>query len=245
MKLLYNGIPLIFHYYSQVATTAEDYTATSETLTFENGEISKSFYINITADSIPEIDEYLFAVITRVELNQASLASVDTTVLPSVVTGNDSLAILIIAENDDARGVIQFTESVVSTIEPSQDFVRVQRSEGTFGNVTVQWEAVPGIADATDYSPQGGVLIIPAGVRTVPLPVAILDDDEPEFSETFVVRLLGVSGGSRLGVLNSATITVTANDDPNGAFGETHISSIHTPDPRLLACNALCNVLVF
>lgn len=212
-------------YHSQIATTSEDYTATSESLTFENGETSKSFYINITADSIPEIEEYLFAVITRVELNQASLASVDTSVLPSVVPGNESLAVLVIAENDDARGVIQFTESAVATSESSQDFITVQRSEGTFGSITVQWEAITATADAADYSPPGGVVTIPAGVRIVPLPLAILDDDEPEFSEVFVVRLVSVSAG-RLGVISSASITIGASDDPNGAFGERCPSSL-------------------
>lgn len=210
--------PFVFPY-SQTATVDEDYEAITETLTFENGETSKSFFINITADSIPEIDEYIFAVITEVELNRASLATVDTTVLPSVVPGNDSLAILIISENDDARGVIEFTESTVTTAEPSLEFISVQRSEGTFGDITVQWQAVPDTADVTDYSPQGGVVIIPDGVRVVPLPVAILDDPEPEFPEMFEVRLLSVSDG-RLSVLSTSTVTIEASDDPNGAFGE-------------------------
>ena len=205
--------------YSQIATVAEDYDAITETLTFENGETSKSFYINITADSIPEIDEYLFAVITGVELNQASVATVDTTVLPSVVPGNDSLAILVISENDDARGVIGFTESIITTAEPSQEFISVQRSEGTFGEITVQWEAVPATADVADYSPQSGVVVIPEGIRVVPLPLAILDDSEPEFLEVFEVQLLSVSNG-RLGVRRTSTITIAASDDPNGAFGE-------------------------
>lgn len=158
-------------------------------------------------------------MITGVELNQASLAAVDTTVLPSVVPGNDSLAVLIIAENDDARGVIEFTESTVTTAEPSEEFISVQRSEGTFGDLTVRWEAIPDTADVADYFPQGGVVIIPAGVRMVPLPIAILDDSEPEFPETFEVRLLSVSDG-RLGVRSTSIITIAASDDPNGAFGK-------------------------
>jgi hypothetical protein len=207
---------------SQTATAAEDYEAVREILTFENGETFQSFYINITADTFPEIDEYLFALITRVELNQSSLATVDTSVLPSVVPGNDSLAILIIAENDEARGVIEFSESTITTLEPSQGFITVQRSEGTFGDVIIQWEAVPNTADVADYSPQRGVVIIPAGVRTMLLPIGILDDSEPEFPEVFEVRLLSVSDG-RLGSLSTSIITIAASDDPNGAFGELAI----------------------
>lgn len=205
---------------SQIATTGDDYEATSETLTFQNGETSKSFYINITSDSIPEINEYLFAVITRVELDQSSLTSVDTSVLPSVAPGNDSLAILIIAENDDARGVIQLSAAAVTTSEPSRDFITLQRSAGTFGNITVEWEAIPGTAGSADFSPRGGLVTIPAGVGMVPLPLAILEDNIPEFSEVFMVRLLSVSSGGRLGTLSTSTITIQASDDPNGAFGK-------------------------
>ncbi len=213
-----------FIFCSQLATTNEDYEAISTTLIFNNEETSKSFFINITGDSDPEINEYIFAVITRVELNQTSLEDVDTSVLPAVVPGNDSLAIFIITENDDARGVVQFSSAAVTTPEPSQDFITLQRSAGTFGNLSVQWQAIPITADPSDISPLAGVVVIPAGIRIVPLPIAILDDNIPEFSETFVVRLVGISGGGSLGTLRSSTVTAEASDDPNGAFGKTSIS---------------------
>lgn len=154
------------------------------------------------------------------ELNQASLSSVDTSVLPSVPPGSDSLAILIIAENDDARGVIQFSDGAVTTSEPSRDFITLQRSAGSFGNLTVQWEAVALTADGADFSPPGGVVIIPAGISVVPLPLAISEESIPEFAEVFNVRLLNVLGGGRLGAISSSTVTILANDDPNGAFGK-------------------------
>lgn len=217
---LYLNVMLMICPYSQVATTNEDYTATSETLIFNTGETSKSFFINIIADSEPEIDEYIFAVITRVELNQSSLEAVDTSVLPSPVPGNDSLAIVVIAENDDARGVVDLLESAVTTSEPSQNFISIRRSAGRFGNLSVQWQAVTNTADPSDISPLGGVIVIPSGVTTVPVPIAILQDDIPEFSEMFTVQLLGIAGGGRLGTVRSSTITIAASDDPNGAFGK-------------------------
>lgn len=164
-------------------------------------------------------------MITGVELNQSSLASVDTTVLPSVVPGNDSLAILVIAENDDARGVVQFLQAAITTAEPSQDFISLQRTEGVFGNLSVEWETVSGTAGGADFSPQRGTVVIPAEVRTVTLPLVILEDSIPEFSEQFIVQLVGLSGsgGGRLGTLSTSTITITASDDPNGAFGEIYL----------------------
>lgn len=205
---------------SQLATAGEDFDAINQTLIFESGETAQTFYINISADSIPEIDEYLFAVITRIELNPASLSSVDTSVLPSVAPGNDSLAIIIISENDDARGVVQLSASAVTTAEPSRDFLSLQRLEGTFGNVSVEWEATSLTADGADFSPPGGVVIIPAGESSVPLPLEISEDSVPEFAEMFAVQLVALSGGGRLGVVSSSVVTIAPSDDPNGAFGK-------------------------
>lgn len=57
------------------------------------------------------------------------------TVAPTLVPGNESLAFVLISENDDARGVIQFTSSEINTTEPSQSFVLLTRTAGTFGEV--------------------------------------------------------------------------------------------------------------
>ncbi len=206
-----------------MATTGEDYEVVNETLIFEDGDTSRSFYINISSDSIPEINEYLFVVITSVELNPASLTSVDLSVLPSVVPGNESLAILVIAENDDARGVVQFSQGAISVAEPAQDFIILQRSEGTFGSIMVQWEAIPVTAAEDDYSPSGGIVIMEAGVAMVTLPLIISEDSIPEFSEMLTVRMLSVLGGGRMGTITSSAVTIQASDDPNGAFGKTGV----------------------
>ena len=57
------------------------------------------------------------------------------TVAPTLLPGNESLAFILISENDDARGVIQFTSSEINTTEPSQSFVLLRRTAGTFGEV--------------------------------------------------------------------------------------------------------------
>ena len=198
----------------------EDYEAANVTLTFENGETSQFFYINITSDFIPEIDEYFFAVITRVELKQNSLTSVDSSVLPLIAPGNNSVAIFVIAENDDARGLVQLLQATFSVPEPSQRFILVQRSKGLFGNITVQWQANPGRASISDFSPIRGLTTVPAGVSIVALPLVILDDNIPEFPEEFTMELQSVTGGGRLGPIRSSSITIQSNDNPNGALGK-------------------------
>jgi len=192
----------------------------NSSLVFESGDLTRSIYVNITNDDVPEVDEYFFVLITRVDLDQSSLATVDSSVLPMLVTGNASVAVVVISENDDARGVVQLAEASYEVSEAAQDFLLVARSRGLFGNISVTWQAVVGTADASDFSPSSGTLIIPEGVANVPLPLTVTDDTEPEFSEMFTVELVGVSDGGILGDRMQALVTIQDSDDPNGAFGK-------------------------
>ena len=55
----------------------------------------------------------------------------------------------------------------------------------------------------------------------MPASLAILDDNIPEFNESFTVVLTSASGGAVLGDVLSTTVIILANDDPNGALGES------------------------
>ena len=56
-------------------------------------------------------------------------------VLPTSATGNGSLALIVIQENDDARGIVELSSATYDAEEPLQDFVTVNRDAGTFGTV--------------------------------------------------------------------------------------------------------------
>ena len=83
------------------------------------------------------------------------------------------------------------------------------------------WEAVAVTAQSADFSPQSGTVQIAAGASSAQLPLSIINDSDPEFSETLSVSLLAAGGGARLGGILMATVTILANDDPNGALGKT------------------------
>ena len=89
-----------------------------------------------------------------------------------------------------------------------------------FLQVTVDWVAVAGTAESTDFTPQSGTVVLADGVSSTPLPLSIIDDTEPEFSETLSVSLVGSGGGARLSGIETATVTILASDDPNGALRE-------------------------
>ena len=64
--------------YSELATSGADYTFTSGTLEFADGEVTRSFSLFISDDTLPEVSEYVFIAITSVELDEGSVDTVDT-----------------------------------------------------------------------------------------------------------------------------------------------------------------------
>lgn len=86
--------------------------------------------------------------------------------------------------------------------------------------MSVDWEAMAITAQSSDFFPRSGTVEIAAGAASAELPLSIIDDSDPEFSETLSVSLVNVSGGARMGSIQTATITILSNDDPNGALGK-------------------------
>lgn len=86
--------------------------------------------------------------------------------------------------------------------------------------MSVDWEAMPITAESSDFFPHSGTVEIAPGAASVQLPFSIIDDSDPEFSETLSVSLVDVNGGARMGSIQTAVITILANDDPNGALGK-------------------------
>lgn len=91
--------------------------------------------------------------------------------------------------------------------------------------MSVDWEAMAITAQSSDFFPQSGTVEIEAGASSAQLPLSIINDSEPEFSETLSVSLVDVSGGARMGSIQTAIITILANDDPNGALGKNCVDS--------------------
>ncbi|CAI8030499.1 Adhesion G-protein coupled receptor V1 [Geodia barretti] len=204
----------------QLAVAGGDYTANHLAVSsLEEADLTKSFSSAQSAVTVfLNWMRYHFIAIIFVELDLTLWRMLTALLLPTSASGNGSLAFVVIAENDDARGVLQLSSSTYEAEESSQNFVTVSRGAGSFGTVTVDWEAVAITAQSSDFTPQSGSVVLADGVSSTQLPLSIVDDTEPEFSETLTVSLVGSGRGARLDGILSATVTILTSDDPNGAL---------------------------
>lgn len=85
--------------------------------------------------------------------------------------------------------------------------------------ITVGWTTTVGTANSNDFRPAADFINIQDGESEGIIPLNIVADGMPEFSEMFMVHLNDVSDGARLGNILSTTVTILPNDDPNGALG--------------------------
>ncbi|XP_006885449.1 PREDICTED: G-protein coupled receptor 98-like [Elephantulus edwardii] len=223
-----------FRTVSLTAFSPEDYQSAAGTLEFQPGERFKYVSVNITDNSIPELEKSFKVELLNSEGGVAELFGVDGSgsgdgdmefFLPTIhkraSLGVASHILVTIAASDHAHGVFEFSpESLfVSGTEPedgcSTVILNVIRSHGTLSQVTLHWNV--------DSDPDGdlaftsGNITFEIGQKTANITLEILPDEDPELDKTFSVSILGVSSGS-LGVYTNATLTVLASDDPYGIF---------------------------
>src|SRR5262249_5752724 len=149
-----------------------DYTGAFGTLTFNDGETSKTLAIPIQDDALSEGDESF-----GIHLMNPS----------GVSLGGTSDAIVTIADNDVA-GQVQFSSSAYTTRE-NLDFksfvILVTRTGGSQGRITVDYRvtggtATPFLSSSTvnpDYGDFFGTLTFEDGQTTAEIPIGIVNDE--------------------------------------------------------------------
>lgn len=190
-----------------------DFTTISGAISFEDGVRSQNIVIALVDDTVPEEDE-VFAVLLSNPGNGAVLD--DTRASVSVI----------IRANDDVNGVIGFTGTPQSTREGTVLQIPVQRTAGTVGSVSAQWQVRqrPGslsFSSSTDVSPASGTVTFASGAATATIFISIPNDGLAEIAESFDVVLVAGSttGGATLSATTTTTVTIEPSGNPHGSFG--------------------------
>lgn len=193
-----NGVATVNYSTSDVTAQANaDYTATSGTLSFANGETIKSFTVPILEDSIVEGDETF-----GVTLSNPSVG---------IVLLNSSANVSIL-DNDTGLG---FGPAVYVVDESGTNIMLtvVRTNANTVDPVTVSFGTTNGTATASaDYVATAGVLTFTNGEASKTITVPILEDTQVEGDETFTVALSNPTGGAQFTGPTLASVTIVDND---------------------------------
>ena len=183
------------------ATAGSDYTATSGTLAFANGETSKTFSVPVTDDVLAEPNE-------TVNLALSNLTG-------GATLGSPSVAILTIV-NVPKPGSLQFSLATYSVMENGGSAtITVTRTNGSEGTVTIDYATSDATATAgSDYTATSGTLSFATGETSKTFSVSVINDLTDELNETVNLALSNPTGGATLGTPNSAILTIVDDDPP-------------------------------
>lgn len=199
-----------FSFASSLSGTSQDLT--QRTISFTDGQTVGTLTYPIVDDNTPELDETL----------SLTLSSVSAGIVSSL-----NKASIIINENDDARGVFEFTALTGSVVEGTiTDPATVSynctvfRNRGLFGTVSVQVSTLAGTAGTPqDFVPFTTPLTFTEGQAYNWVILTVNNDDVPEIDETLTLQLQVPTGGARIeSTKNTSVITILENDDARGIF---------------------------
>uniref|UniRef100_UPI0037E7935A adhesion G-protein coupled receptor V1 n=1 Tax=Semicossyphus pulcher TaxID=241346 RepID=UPI0037E7935A len=223
------------------AVSGVDFVPASGRLLFTPGQTSQQVMLQIQDDSLPEGPEVFFINITEVELD--NISTVDYTVRESglqqdkpPLVGNISSLAVIILKNDNAEGILEFSQDYVEiTVEEDVGtvLIPVVRRVGTDGPVSAQFisRSLSATSDL-DYILDNGSVTFVHSQNISYINVTIIDDLNSEDAEMFEVLLVGVTGGAVLGSQRVARITIAKSDSPSGVVRFLNESLITLVNPN-------------
>lgn len=204
------------------ATAGADYTATTGTLSWADGDASnQTINVPINDDSATESTESINLLLSRATGGATIGALAAGTIR---IIDNDATV--------SSPGTLQFSAASYSASEAdgSVDLV-VERVGGTDGAVSVAFATASGSAqEVSDFTSQFGTLDWADGdssSRTIT--VQLIDDLDTEGVESFSAALSSPTGGADLGNPSTATVSLL-DDDGTGCTGSEEVLCLGTDD---------------
>jgi hypothetical protein len=186
-----------------------DFVNTGGTISFANGEASKTFTVTICNDTVFEGNE-TFNVTLSTPTGGATLGMPTTAV---VTITDDEVA------QPGTLALSSATYSVAENVMGGTVTITVNRTGGTDGAVAVNYNLTDGTATggamcggAVDFVNNGGTVNFANGETTKTFTVTICDDTVFEGNETFNVTLSTPTGGATLGMPTTAVVTINDNE---------------------------------
>ena len=189
-----------------VAVAGTDYSTSGATgVNIAANATEDTFTVPITGDNDPEPSETFTVTLSNVTGAELLVPSVKGTILND---DGSNLTIANVSEMESDNGTAKKIQFTVTADPPA-----VQR-------FTVDWatsdEDDDTATENVDYTKANGTLTFEVGDDEETFEVDILNDNTPEFNETFTVTLSNAGGGSVLSADNATAQGTIENDDGTG-----------------------------
>ena len=206
-----SGVTVDYYTQDGSAVSGVRYYGTNGTLSFGSNELSKTFVIGITNDLIPDGNVSFTAVLT----NATGGAKVSTNAALNTAT----FTIL------DDESSVSFSNATYSLSEAGGKLTVIAvRSGALITPVSVDFNTADITATSSaNYGATNGTLTFPAHVSAKSFTVNITNNTVVDGNHTFLVQLANPQGGTQLGTVSNAVVTIV-DDDRGGAisFGATN-----------------------
>ncbi len=188
------------------ATAGTDFTNTSGTLTFTNGQASRTITVPLINDS-------------SVEGNESFTLAITNATGGAIVGMHGSVAVTI-RDNDS---IFNFSTNAVTASESAASVaLTVTRAGGVVGPATVHYAATNGTASVgSDFKALNGTLNFAAGETSKTISLQPINDTVVESDETLTVTLDTPTGEGAIGTNNVVTVTLTDDDSLIGFASST------------------------
>ncbi|MBL3600923.1 MAG: aggregation factor core protein MAFp3, isoform C, partial [gamma proteobacterium endosymbiont of Lamellibrachia anaximandri] len=199
------------------ATAPGDYTALNGSLTFLNGELSKTLTLTPANDATWEPSETFTLTLGNVVDASLGLSTTTVTIADDDTRNAGTLALSTATESvaENAAGGITLT---------------VSRTGGTDGPVSVDYATANGTAASPgDYTATSGTLNFLHGETSKTIPLTLTNDTTWEPSEEFTVTLGNVVDAT-LGTQTSTTVTITDDDTRNAGTLALNSTTVALPE---------------
>lgn len=180
------------------ATAADDYQATTGTVTFNPGELTQTITIPLINSDFPEGIETFLVNLSNIQANGAN------------ITFADDQGLVSIRDNVYAISIAPKSTSEYS----SSSNVRVFLNQALTSDLTLNYSTSDLTAkQSEDYVATSGTLLFSAGQTVKLIPVPIIDSDLVEVDETFLISLSNPEAAGYDVIFSVQQLEVTIEDN--------------------------------
>ena len=183
----------------QTATSADDYTTTYGTLTFDPEVISQIITVQIADNNIVELDETFHINLTNLQANGADVIIGDNQSTVTILNNDQAIISIDDVSEDEDNGTVTIT---VSLDQPVASTITVDFT-------TADLSAVGSV----DYTPATDTLTFDPEVLTQTITVPLIDNNLVEGDRTFRVNLTNLQNNGFDVVIGTDQAIVTILDD--------------------------------